>query len=135
VVLKASFIRFIPKKQKFLAIKPIKNVQDIPSTPDLGILIVPTKLVCELLESFGQKGIQHALIITAGFKETGMDGKKLETHILSIARQYGMRFLGPNCLGVINMHLPFNATVAPAPVNKGCLSLASIPWNGKVKII
>ncbi|ETR73500.1 MAG: CoA-binding domain protein [Candidatus Magnetoglobus multicellularis str. Araruama] len=114
-----------PKETEIFGHKAYKNAQDIPSTPDLGILIVPTKLVCELLESFGQKGIGHALIITAGFKETGMDGKKLETHILSIARQYGMRFLGPNCLGVINMHLPFNATVAPAPVNKGSLSLAS----------
>ena len=114
-----------PKEKSIFGHPAYQNVHDLPSVPDLGILIVPTRLVSDLMKSFGEHGIKHALIITAGFKETGTDGKVLEETIQSIANTYDMRFLGPNCLGVINMHLPFNATVAPAPVKKGHFSLAS----------
>jgi acetyltransferase len=114
-----------PKETTIYGKKAYQHVHDLPSVPDLGILIVPTNLVQQFMEDFGRSGIKHALIITAGFKETGESGKKREQHIKDIAIRYNMRFLGPNCLGVINSHLPFNATVAPTLGNPGALSMAS----------
>jgi len=114
-----------PKEPIIFGKKAYQVVHDLPSVPDLGILIVPTQLVCQFMEDFGQLGIKHALIITAGFKETGVNGKLLENQIQDIAHKYDMRFLGPNCLGVINTLFPFNATVAPVLGKPGALSMAS----------
>lgn len=114
-----------PKEKIIFGKKAYNNIKDLPTIPDLGVLIVPTKLVCQFMEDFGLLGIKHALIITAGFKEIGDDGKQLEKKLLNIAARYGMRFLGPNCLGVINTHFPFNSTVAPVQGKPGALSIAS----------
>ncbi len=114
-----------PRESVVLGKKAYPAIADLPYAPDLAILVVPTALVPGMLEDFGKLGTRHAIIITAGFKETGEEGMGLERRIIEIARNHGIRFLGPNCLGIVNTHLPLNVTVAPILGYGGGLSLAS----------
>jgi acetyltransferase len=97
----------------------------LPQTPDLVIFIVPNKAIISLLEDFGKIGTKRAIIVTAGFKETGATGLDMEKKLSEIAGLYGMRFVGPNCLGVINSEINLNTTVAPFPPKSGVLGFAS----------
>ncbi len=114
-----------PKEKNVLGRRAYQNISDLPYAPELAILVVPTGLVADMLEEFGKKGTKHAVIISAGFRETGSTGKQLEERIKAIAARYSMRFLGPNCLGIINTWLPLNITVVPVGNSKGSYSLAS----------
>jgi len=114
-----------PRESEVLGKKAYPAIADLPFAPELAILVVPTALVPGMLEDFGKLGTRHAIVITAGFKETGEEGRDLESRIIEIAHTYGIRFLGPNCLGVVNTHLPLNVTVAPILGYGGGLSLAS----------
>lgn len=80
-----------------------RRIEDVPETPDLAVLLVPAKAIPGIIESCGKKGIRHAIIEAAGFSELGVDKKALESEILGIAQSAGMKFIGPNCVGVINM--------------------------------
>lgn len=114
-----------PKEKQVLGKKAYPTIKDLPYAPDLAIFVVPTRLVPEMLEDFGKLGTKHAVVITAGFRETGGEGRELEKRIIEIAHTYGIRFLGPNCLGIVNTILPLNITVAPILVHGGQFSLAS----------
>ena len=105
--------------------KAYARIEDLPEAPDLAILIVPTKAVIGLLESFGKIGTKKAIIITAGFKETGATGRNMEYDLVTVAKKYGIRFVGPNCVGIINSQIHLNVTVAGMPDEPGMLGLAS----------
>jgi len=114
-----------PKDPVILGKKAYKTAKDIPEVPDLVILVVPSVHIPDLLEDFGKQGTRSAIIITAGFKETGEDGVILENRIKEIADTYGMRFVGPNCIGIINSEISLNTTVQPMPVKPGWLGMIS----------
>jgi len=114
-----------PTEASVLGHKAYPSVPDLPEPPDLAVLIVPTNQVAGLLEAFGQIGTKRAVVITAGFKETGSEGKSAEEQLRRIAAQYGMRFLGPNCMGIINTQLSLNLTLAQLDPRPGSLGLAS----------
>lgn len=105
--------------------KAYAAVEDLPETPDLAMFIVPARVIIPLLESFGKIGTKRAIIVTAGFKETGADGQKMENRLTEIAGRYGIRFVGPNCLGIINSEIMLNTTVAPFVQKPGLLGFAS----------
>ena len=90
-----------------------KSIEDIPDEVDLAVIITPAKTVPTILEECGEKGIRWAIIETAGFSEYGEEGKKLETEILEISERYGIRFIGPNCIGAMNME---NGLCVPFPL-------------------
>ncbi len=85
---------------------------DLPEAPDLALLVVPTAQVVPILEDFAKIGTKRAIIISAGFKETGAEGRALEERLREIAATYGIRFLGPNCMGIVNTAISLNVTVA-----------------------
>ncbi len=114
-----------PTEKEVFGKKAYARISDLDHAPDLAVLVVPTPLVPEMLEDFGKLGTRYAVIVTAGFKETGDSGRELEHKIIDIASRYGMRFLGPNCLGIINTELPLNITVMPLKRLNGKLGLAS----------
>lgn len=114
-----------PTEKEVLGKKAYASINELPFAPDLAILVVPTQVVPEMLEGFGRRGTRSAVVITAGFRETGDDGRVLEKQIIEIAARYGIRFLGPNCLGIVNTDLPLNITVSPLLSSGGHLSLAS----------
>lgn len=91
-----------PKAQGVLGIKCYASVLDIQDPIDLAVIVVPASLVPFVLEECGQKGIKGAIIISAGFKEIGEEGFKLEEKIKHISQNYHLALVGPNCLGVVN---------------------------------
>ena len=91
-----------PRLDNVQGFKAYKSVMDLPITPDLAFLILPTRAVPQVMEECGEKGIKNLLVTSGGFREIGEEGNKLSIKIDNIARTYGMRFIGPNCLGMFN---------------------------------
>ncbi|MDD5723968.1 MAG: acetate--CoA ligase family protein [Syntrophales bacterium] len=114
-----------PEEKIVLGHKAYASVSDLPEAPDLALLIVPAHQVASLLEAFGKIGTRRAIVITAGFREIGAEGKKLEEEVVNVAKKYGIRFVGPNCIGTINTRTLINTTVAPHANRLGRLGLAS----------
>jgi acyl-CoA synthetase (NDP forming) len=84
-----------------------RSVGDIPDHIDLAVILTPAQTVPAVLEECGQKGIRYAIIETAGFREYTAEGQRLEQEIQKVAQTYGIRFVGPNCIGAINMENGF----------------------------
>ena len=89
-----------------------RSVGDIPDHVDLAVIFTPANTVPGVLEECGQKGIRRAVIETAGFREYADEARQLEEEIVQVAEKYGIRFVGPNCIGVINME---NGLCVPFP--------------------
>lgn len=103
-----------PSEKTILGFPAFQQIEDLPEIPGLLIIILPTRLVIEHLEKAGKFGIRRVIIVSAGFSEIGNsdDQEKLN----GIAKKYGMRFIGPNCIGIINLHCSngiFNSTWFP----------------------
>jgi len=114
-----------PKEKEVRGLKAYAAIMDVPQIPDLAIIVLPTEIVCQTLEDCGKKGIRHAIVVSGGFREAGPEGVKLQKELEAIARRYGIRFLGPNCLGVANPHLKLNPTPIKAEGPAGFVGLAS----------
>ncbi|MEK7181066.1 MAG: acetate--CoA ligase family protein [Patescibacteria group bacterium] len=111
--------------QEVLGLKAYPSVLNIPAVIDLALITVRADIVPQVLTDCGKKHIPFVIIISAGFKEAGADGKALEEKIKSIAKKYKITLLGPNCLGVINSESDLNAsfaTRAPLPGHIGFVS-------------
>jgi acyl-CoA synthetase (NDP forming) len=80
-----------------------RSVSDIPDHVETAVILTPAHTVPGVLEECGKKGVRWAIIETAGFREYGEEGLQLEEQICKVAREFGIRFLGPNCVGVINI--------------------------------
>lgn len=114
-----------PREDSVLGLKAYPTVADLPEVPDLAVMVLPTRVVPQVMAECGQKGIKHAVVVSGGFKEVGGEGPKLEKKLLGIAHSYGIRFLGPNCLGVANPHHKFNVTFLPFEGQSGFIGFAS----------
>lgn len=114
-----------PVEKTVLGCPAYATPEVLPEAPDLAILIVPIRAVASLLEGFGKIGTKRAIVITAGFKETGAAGRDMEKKINEIADRYQMRFVGPNCMGVINSGISLNTTVLATSREPGLLGFAS----------
>ncbi|WP_048150676.1 acetate--CoA ligase family protein [Thermococcus sp. AM4] len=112
------------KDEVVQGVKAYKNVKDIPDEVDLAIIVVPKRFVKQSIVDCGEKGVKGAVIITAGFGETGEEGKKEERELVEIAHRYGMRLIGPNCVGVMNTHNDMNATFI-MDAKKGSIAFVS----------
>ena len=98
------------KDEVVQGVKAYKNVKDIPDEVDLAVIVVPKRFVKGTIEDCGEKGVRGIVLITAGFGETGEEGKREERELVEIAHGYGMRLIGPNCVGIMNTHNDLNAT-------------------------
>jgi acetyltransferase len=125
------------RKTEVLGLKAYANVTDILEPVDLAVIATPARTVPDVLEQCGNAGINGVIIISAGFKEIGPEGKALEEQITEIKKKYGMRIVGPNCLGVIRPSIRLNATFIsklPKPGNiafisqSGALGSAILDW-------
>jgi len=90
-----------PKAEEVEGLRCYSDLDAIGSVPDLVIIVVPAKVVPGVMRQAGRIGVKQAIIITAGFKEVGEEGRALEKEVVQIARSSGMRFIGPNCLGIM----------------------------------
>ncbi|MFO8085148.1 MAG: acetate--CoA ligase family protein [Desulfobacterales bacterium] len=114
-----------PTQEKIFGKTAYKAAEKLPYAPDVALLVVPAHHVTDLLEDFGKIGTRYVIVVSAGFKETGNSGQDLESKMIETAKRYGMRILGPNCLGVINTRLSLNTTAIPLQDKPGFLSIAS----------
>jgi acetyltransferase len=92
-----------PNENELYGKKVYKNVLDIPSHVDLALIIVPARLCPEIISQCAKKGIRRVIVLSAGFSETGDEGKRIEEEIPSIAKDKGMRIIGPSCKGLLGI--------------------------------
>jgi len=114
-----------PKESTVQGLKTYQRVADLPETPDLAVMILPTRIVLDNVTQCGEKGIKNAIIVSGGFREVGAKGRDLEQSLIQTAHRYDMRFLGPNCLGVANPHHKLNTTFLPFTGQAGFLGMVS----------
>src|SRR6266568_2190342 len=114
-----------PKHQSVLGVKAYPAIGAAPQRVDLAVIVTPALTVPNIVRQCASAGVPGAIIISAGFKETGPQGAQLEHQILNEARRGKMRILGPNCLGVMRPHVGLNATFAAGMAQPGSVGFIS----------
>ena len=114
-----------PKSKEILDLPAFPSVLDVVDPIDLAVIVIPYQLVPEALRTCGEKKIPAAIVISAGFREAGMEGLEREQELVEITREYGIRLIGPNCLGVIDTITPMNASFSAGMPPKGPMDFMS----------
>jgi acetyltransferase len=114
-----------PKRPSVLGIKAYPTVKEIPALVDLAVIATPPKTIPGIIRDCGEMGVKAAVVISAGFKEAGEGGKKLEQELLVEAKKAGIRIIGPNCLGVMVPPTGVNATFASGMARSGSVGFLS----------
>ncbi len=132
-----------PKRDQVLGLKSYPSVAEVPEPIDLAIIVVPAVSVPKVVAQCVEVQVKTAIIISAGFKELGEEGYKLEEEILVHARKGGISIIGPNCLGAMNPIYGLNATFAKGmalPGNlafisqSGAMCTAVLDWSLQAKV-
>ncbi len=114
-----------PTAQTVLSQKAYPNISALPEVPDLVVIVIPPQHVLEVVDECGKRGVKGLVVITAGFKEVGGEGKELERQLLAKVREYKMRMIGPNCLGIIDTVSDLNISFAALMPLKGEIAFMS----------
>ncbi len=114
-----------PKRPSILGIKAYPSLSAVPEVVDLIVVVTPATSIPGIIKEAVDIGVKSAVIISAGFKETGPEGAELERQILEHARRGGMRIIGPNCLGVMSPISGLNATFATTIARPGTVGFIS----------
>lgn len=114
-----------PKATDIMGRKCFTDIASLPDGIDLAVIAIPAKFVPAAIEDCGHKGIAAAIVISAGFKEVGPDGKELEQRLFNAAMASGVRILGPNCLGLISTSSSLDASFAAHYPEKGDIAVIS----------
>jgi len=114
-----------PKHDEVQGRRCFDSVADIGEHVDLAVIVTPAAAVPEVLEDCGVSGVPAAVILSAGFRESGDAGRELEQAVLAAARRHGIRFIGPNCLGVMRPDIGLNATFSQRMARPGQIALVS----------
>ncbi len=99
-----------PKADEIFGLKCYPDIASVPDPVELAVLIIPAGAVVAAIEACGQRGVKAAVVISGGFREVGAEGIAREKAMVETAQHYGMRVMGPNCIGVIDTHTPLNTT-------------------------
>jgi len=132
-------VHFVNPRGGTLLERPVwESVAAVPDPADLAVILIPAPAVPAALSACGERGIHAAIIASGGFRETGPEGAALEQECLAVARRYGMRLVGPNCIGFLDTHLPIDTTFLPPPgptpgavafiSHSGAICAAVIDW-------
>ncbi|OGO16253.1 MAG: hypothetical protein A2Y93_09130 [Chloroflexi bacterium RBG_13_68_17] len=112
----AGAIHFVNPHGGRLFERPIyADLASVPDPVDLAMILIPGAAVPEALQACGRRGIKAVIIGSGGFRETGPEGQALEERCREVARREGIRVLGPNCIGLLDTHLPIDTTFLPLP--------------------
>ncbi|MGB2954653.1 MAG: acetate--CoA ligase family protein [Anaerolineales bacterium] len=114
-----------PKADEILGQKAYPSVLDVPENIDLAVIVIPYPYVPAVLEECGKKKIPGVVVISAGFREAGMEGLERELELLEIAKKYQLRLIGPNCLGIIDTFTPINASFSAGTPPQGPMAFMS----------
>ncbi len=127
-----------PKGGEILGKKAYANITDVPGDVDLAIITIPSVFVNTAVKECGEKGVENMVVITAGFKEVGEEGAKLEAELTALGEEYGINIIGPNSLGITDSHTPLNGSFSqmmPPTGNiafisqSGAMMVAIIDWS------
>lgn len=124
---KGKIYPITPSNPTVFGLKAYKSVLDIPEDVDLAVVATPNKIVPAVMEEVGKKKIKGAIIVSAGFKEVDEHGARLEKEIASVGKKYGIRIIGPNCLGIMSLSQRnmMNATFLKITPKYGGIALVS----------
>jgi acetyltransferase len=116
-----------PKADKINHLTCYKDISNVPEIPDLAIILLPKDMVNKTVEKTAEKKIKNIVVISAGFKEMGEEGKNREAELLKLVRKHNMRMIGPNSMGLFNTHpdLSLNATFSPTTPIPGHVGFVS----------
>lgn len=112
-----------PTEKKIFGLTAYSGISEINAPVDCAVIVLPTKLVPGVIEELGAAGISRAVIVTAGFEEVG--SADLQLQLDRAARKAGVRYVGPNCIGVANLHESYNITVFPFQGEPGSIGMLS----------
>ena len=118
---KGSIYPVNPNSEQLYGLKCYKDIFSIPQTSELAVVSLPAEQAVQAVYTLGDKGTKNIIVISAGFKETGEEGVKLEQELISAINKYKLNLLGPNCLGFVNNLCPINATFGRPPLIPGNL--------------
>lgn len=113
------------RDKKILGYQAYASILEVEVAVDLAVIVVPAVVAVEAVEQCAEKGVKNIVIITAGFKEVGGAGKKLEQKIIDIAKKFDIQIIGPNCLGLADAFHKVNVSFAKGGVTKGGVALIS----------
>ena len=124
---KGKIYPITPSNDFISGLKAYKSVLDVPDQIDLAVVATPNRTVPKVMEEVGKKKIKGAIVVTAGFKEVDKDGAQLEEEIGVIGKKYGVRIIGPNCLGIMSLSQRnmMNATFLKITPRYGNIALVS----------
>ena len=114
-----------PKHVKILGRTVYPELASVPDHIDIAVVAVPARFVPKIVKEAGEKGIPLVIIISSGFRESGKVGEELEHQVLTIAQQYNIRIMGPNCLGLMLPHQGINTTFDPISPKPGKIAFIS----------
>ncbi|MEJ2633907.1 MAG: acetate--CoA ligase family protein [Calditrichia bacterium] len=116
-----------PKAPDINGIPCYAGIENLPQIPDMVVILVRKELAIEAVNSCGKKGVKNIIMITAGFREVGGDGAEREKQLLDVVKKYGMRMIGPNCMGIINTDpvCSMNASFSPTEPYQGNVAFVS----------
>lgn len=114
-----------PKAEAILGLKAYPSVLEVPEPIDLAVIVIPYSQVPDALRTCGEKSIPAVIVISAGFREAGREGLERELELIDIAKEYNLRLIGPNCLGVIDTFTPLNASFSAGTPPSGPMAFMS----------
>jgi len=114
-----------PKADQILGLPAYPSVTEVPGPIDMAVIVIPHTYVPDALHECGKKGVKGVVIISAGFREAGVEGVEREREVTRIAKKYGMRLIGPNVLGIIDTFTPMNASFAAGSPPQGPIAMTS----------
>ena len=132
-----------PSADEVLGLRCYKDLKSAGIPIDMGVIAVPTPYVHDAVRSVIDAGAKAVVVLTAGFREVGDEGRALEDEVLQTCEAYGVRMMGPNCVGLINTHHKMNATFAPfmpppggisVISQSGALCVALLDWAQSLKL-
>ncbi|MFN2283857.1 MAG: acetate--CoA ligase family protein, partial [Anaerolineae bacterium] len=132
-----------PRGGEIQGLTAYPSILDVPNPVELAVIMIRAEAVPQALTECGQRGLKAVIVITGGFRETGPEGAALEASLKDIAVQYDMRLIGPNCVGVMDAHLPLDTTfitMMPEPghiafvSHSGAICGGSIDWARSVGV-
>ena len=128
-----------PKGGRLFDRPMLRSISEIPDPVDLAVIIVPAASAAQTMREVGLRGIQAAILTSGGFRETGPKGALLENEVLLACREFNIRLIGPNCVGLLDSHRPFDTTFLPPPMpaqgeiaflsHSGAFCAAVIDWS------
>ena len=127
-----------PKESEILGLKCYPDISAVPDPLDLAVIVLPGPAVPDTLEACARRGIRAVTIISGGFKEVGPEGAALEKTCLEIARRHGMRLVGPNCVGTLDLYTGCDTTFIqglPARGGIGFVSQSGAVGGGVVDLL